>query len=257
MIIKNEAQRETVLAAGKRLRKVLDAVAERVSPGALPKDLDAYARGMITESGDIPAFLHYKPAGSEKGFPGTLCVSVNDEIVHGVPANHGELKDGDIVSIDAGLEHNGVFVDAAYTTIVGSGDSGARNLVEATRKALCYALVFVHDGMKTGEVGSAIEMVAMEYGFTAPPELGGHGVGAAPHEEPFIPNIGNPGMGDTLRDGQVVALEPIFIEGSDPRIKLSDDGFTYLTADGTRSAHFEHTVIITKSAPVIVTGPMW
>ena len=186
-----------------------------------------------------------------------LCVSVNDEVVHGIPKQETVFQEGDVVSVDCGLQHEGVFVDAACTVIVGNGDEQARALLEANKKALRYALVFARAGATTGDIGSAVESVAGEYGFVTPPELGGHGVGGAQHEDPFIPNIGDPGSGDMLQEGQVLAIEPIFFEGDNPHTAVSNDGFTYKTVSGKRSSHFEHTVLLTKGAPVLVTGEMW
>ena len=257
MIITDETQKEILLEAGKRLRTVLDAVREHIQPGVATIDLDRVAYTMITERGDTPTFLNYKPSGMKRGFPATLCVSLNDQMVHGVPNPETYVRDGDIISVDCGLCHRGIFVDAAYSMVVGDGDNRAHALVEATRNALKYAMVTIHAGATTGDFGSAVETVANENGYTVPPELGGHGVGAAQHESPFIPNVGDPGQGDTFCEGQVIAVEPIFSEGADPRIALGDDGFAYSAADGSRSAHFEHTLLVTTSAPVIVTGPMW
>ena len=257
MIITDDKQGETLRAAGKRLRGVLDAVLARVAVGVDAKSLDDLARGMIVEGGDTPAFLGFQPLGMLKPYPTTLCVSVNDEVVHGIPKAETVFQEGDVVSVDCGLEHNGVYVDAACTVIVGEGDAEARALLEANKKALRYALVFVRAGATTGDVGGAVETVAEEYGFAAPPELGGHGVGGAQHEEPFIPNIGDPGAGAALEKGMVLAIEPIFFEGDNPHIVTADDGFTYKTVSGKRSSHFEHTVLVGDGAPELVTGPMW
>ena len=257
MIVTDDKQRETLRTAGKRLREVLDAVLARVAVGVDAKSLDGLAHTMITEGGDVPAFLGYQPLGMANPYPATLCVSVNDAVVHGVPAEGLVFQEGDVVSVDCGLQHNGVYVDAACTALVGEGDAEAQALLEANKKALRYALVFVRAGATTGDVGSAVETVAQEYGFAAPPELGGHGVGDAQHEEPFIPNIGDPGAGVALEEGMVLAIEPIFFEGDNPHIVTADDGFTYKTASGKRSSHFEHTVLVGDGAPELVTGPMW
>ncbi len=257
MIIADEKQKDILIESGKRLRTVLDAVRERIQPGVSTAELDALAYTLITERGDKPAFLNYRPAGAPAGFPATLCVSLNDEIVHGVPNAETIIQDGDIVSVDCGLQHRGIFVDAAYTVVVGIADSVAQALTEATRKALKFATVVIRAGATTGDIGSAVETVAKEYGYTVPPELGGHGVGHAQHEDPFIPNIGDVGRGTPLRENEVIAVEPIFLEGDDPRIQQGDDGFVYRSTDRSRSAHFEHTLLVTKEAPIIVTGPMW
>lgn len=257
MIIKSNTQKEKLLEAGKRLRFVLDTVIEKIKPGVTTQALDSDAHALIEKSGDIPAFLGFKPMGAPEKFPATLCTSVNDEIVHGIPNETTVLKEGDIVSVDCGLNHDGFFVDAACTVIVGEGDASAKQLVEATRKALKYALVFVRAGARIGDIGHAVETVANEHELSVPPDLGGHGIGASQHEDPFIPNIGDPDTGAVLEKGLVIAVEPIFTEGEDPRVKLASDKFTYKTADGSRSAHFEHTVIVTQEAPIVVTGSMW
>lgn len=258
MILKTGKEKETLLSAGKRLREVLDAVSKNIKPGVSVKELDNLAYKMISEGGDKPSFLNYKPAGMSMAFPASLCVSINNQMVHGIPGiSFHTVEEGDIVSIDCGLIRNNLFVDSACTIIAGEGDKRANELVEATRKALKYALVFVRAGNRTGDVGSAIETVASEYGFSVPPELGGHGVGESVHEDPFIPNVGDPGTGEFFVENQVVAIEPILTEGEDPRIKLGSDDFAYETEDGSRAAHFEHTLIITNGAPIIVTGGMW
>ncbi len=257
MIITDKTQKERLVEAGKRLRTVLDAVRKHIKPNVVTTELDALAYTMITEKGDKPAFLNYKPTGMPIAFPATLCVSLNHEMVHGIPNQEKIIQNGDIISIDCGLEYEGVFVDAAFTIVVGDSDAAAQALIEATRKALQYAIITARAGATTGDVGNAVETVAKEHGYTVPPELGGHGVGAAQHEDPFIPNIGDAGQGEILRDGEVIAIEPIFSEGSDPRITHGEDGFAYCAMDGSRSAHFEHTLLVTKDAPIIITGPMW
>ena len=257
MIITTDAQRESLRTAGKKLRSVLDTVAGECVAGVSAADLDTVARDQIKKCGCEPSFLNYTPKGAGQAFPAALCVSVNDEIVHGIPHRHKVLKENDLVSIDCGLIYEGVYVDAACTVIVGSGSAEARHLIDAVRKAAGYAMMFAHTGSTTGAIGASVEAVANDYGFVVPPELGGHGVGGSQHEDPFIPNIGGT-EGETLQDGQVVAIEPIFFSGTDPRIVTADDGFTLVTADGSLAAHFEHTVIIRgNGSPEIITGPLW
>ena len=258
MIITNERDRETLLEAGRRLRAVLDGVRKLIAPGVSAKELDTRAYDMIAAAGDTPSFLNYKPAGASRAFPATLCVSLNDEMVHGVPAETKILRDGDVVSVDCGLSHGGMFVDAAFTVVVGAGDDAAHALVKATRDALRCAIIFARPKMRTGDIGAAVEMSATDNGYMIPPELGGHGLGAAAHEDPFIPNIGDSGQGSELRAGEVIAIEPIFSTSTSPEIETGDDGFAYRTTDGAISAHFEHTILVTdEDVPVIVTGPMW
>ena len=257
MIITNEEQKEVFVEAGRRLRAVLDDVSSRIKPGVSAADLDTRAHTMIVEAGDTPAFLNYKPEGASSAFPATLCVSVNDEMVHGTPDREKVIQDGDIVSIDCGLRHHGLLVDAACTVIAGTATAEARALVDATRSALRSALAVVRADVTTGDIGAAVETVANKHGYTIPPELGGHGIGTNLHEDPFIPNIGDPGEGDVLREGAAVAIEPIFSIGANPHIVQRNGEFAYRTADGARSAHFEHTILVMKEAPLIITGPMW
>ena len=258
MIIETEKQRETLRAAGKRLRFILDSVVAKAAPGVKQVDLDTYVRQLIEEEGDTPSFLNHKPAGAVRAFPASLCLSVNDQIVHGIPGARSEvLEEGDVVTFDCGLCRDGLYVDAATTVIIGEGDAAARRLVDSTRQALQDAIVQARVGNTVGDIGHAVELLGQHDKFTVPVELCGHGVGAAVHEEPFIPNIGNEGEGDELVEGMVIALEPLLMEGDDPRITLDDDEFTLRTYDRSRAAHFEHTVIVQKGAPEIVTGPMW
>lgn len=257
MIITTDTDRDTLRVAGKNLRSVLDAVLSACQAGVSAADLDNLAKEKIESLECKPSFLNYKPGGSQRAFPATLCVSNNSEVVHGIPHREKVLQEGDVVSFDCGLIHDGLYVDAACTTIVGVGSPEARKLVDATRKASGYAMMFAHSGATTDAIGSAIEGVAADYGFTVPPELGGHGVGSSQHEEPFIPNIGGT-RGTALKEGQVIAIEPIFVAGEDPRILAGDDGFTLVTADGSLAAHFEHTVIVQDGkSPEIITGPLW
>ena len=255
MIIKTEEKKAILLEAGRRLREVLDLIGENMKIGTVPTDLDKLANEKIKEFGDKPAFLNYSPEGSHP-FPASICVSVNNDLVHGIPTDI-PFKDGDVVAIDCGLEHNGVFVDAAFTKIIGNGTADTIKLLEATNNALKYSIVACQSGNTVGDIGSAIEQVAVENSLCVPPELGGHGVGGAVHEEPFIANLGDAGEGDKLEVGQVLAIEPIFTLGTNPNIKVGEDGYSYTTIDNSIGAHFEHTILITESAPIVVTGKMW
>lgn len=259
MIVSNKVDIENLIEAGKRLRDVLEKVLAEIKDGTDPVLLDKMAYDLIKEKGDEPSFLNYKPFGSSRSFPATLCVSVNEEMVHGIPGEGVEtLKEGDIVTLDCGLIHKGFYVDAAKTIPVGKIDDKAKALINATGRALEVGIIAARAGATIGDVGAAIEEVAKDKGFTIPPELGGHGVGASVHEDPFIPNIGNEGEGEKFVEGQVVAIEPIFTEGSSAFIEMTENDFTYRATDKARSAHFEHTLLITKETPIIVTGGrMW
>ncbi len=245
----------TLREGGRRLANILAKGSAEVRPGVSSKMLNALAETLIRAGGDTPSFLGYAPSGAKRPFPAALCVSVNDEVVHGIP-NETEkiLKDGDIVTLDAGLIHGGLFTDSAVTVGVGKIDEEAQKLLEITKQALVVGIKAVRAGATTGDVGFAIEQfvksAAADYGIVR--ELAGHGVGYAVHEEPFVPNFGKKGEGAVLKAGMVIAIEPMLNEGS-AGVKLGSDGYTYVTKDGSRSAHFEHTVVITEIGSEILT----
>ncbi len=253
--VKTKREIAILREGGKHLAQVLRMVAAEVKPGASSRALNELAQKLIVSGGDTPSFLHYSPPGAKRPFPAALCVSVNDEVVHGIP-NEGEkrLQEGDIVALDAGLIHDGLFTDSAVTLGVGKIDATAKRLLETTKKALAVGISAVHAGATTGDVGFAIESfvksAAANFGIVR--ELAGHGVGYGVHEEPFVPNFGKKGEGVMLKVGMVIAIEPMLNEGG-PAIKLDPDGYTYRTKDGSRSAHFEHTVVVTENGAEILT----
>lgn len=249
--IKTPEELEIIREAGKRLAAVLRECASAAKSGVTSLELDALAEKLIRAGGDVPAFKNYKPAGAKVAFPATLCVSVNDAIVHGIPTDT-PLKEGDIVGLDLGLVHKGMYVDAAVTVGVGEIDEAAKRLIECTKEALAVGIKEARAGKKTGDIGAPIEEVVDRYGYGTVRELSGHGVGYAVHEDPFVPNYGKRGEGAMLKSGMVIAIEPMVNEGGD-EIKLGPDKFTFLTKDGSRSAHFEHTVIISDGEPEVVT----
>jgi methionyl aminopeptidase len=248
--IKTEKEIEILKEGGKRLAQILKRISKEVKPGISTKELNSLAEKLVREGGDVPAFLGYKAGDFSKPYPSSLCVSVNEEVVHGLPSQ--VLEKGDIVTIDLGLIHGGLFVDAALTVGAGHLDRHARKLVKVTEKALDIAIEKVRAGNKVGEISFAIEEYVKSKGFVPAEGLGGHGVGHKIHEEPFIPNIGPKNKGVTLKPGMVLAIEPIINEGGE-EVYLDKDGFTYRTVDNKRSAQFEHTVLITKDNPVILT----
>lgn len=253
MTIQNDSERAHLIEAGKRLGNVLVALSAKVAPGVTTEELDDLAEAMIRDGGDVPAFLGYTPEGSSRPYPATLCVSINDEIVHGIPNEDPKiLKMGDIVGLDLGLVHEGVIVDAAVTVSVGAPDEKTKKLLYATENALAAGIAAAVPGNHVGDIGYAIQKEIENAGYTVVKPLGGHGVGEHVHEEPFIPNYGRPGDGEELTEGMVLALEPISSEGKGSVI-LAPDGYTYRTKDGSRSAHFEHTILIEKDGPLIVT----
>ena len=202
---------------------------------------------------DKPAFLHYKPAGAERPYPASLCVSINDEIVHGIP-NESEkiLKEGDIVSLDMGLIHKGMIVDSAITVGVGEIDKKAKKLLQLTEESLYKGIKAAKGGNRVGDIGTAVAGHIKGSGLSVADELAGHGVGYKVHEDPFVPNIGVPGEGPLLRPGMVIAIEPMLNEGGS-QIVFDEDGYTIRTKDGSRSAHFEHTILITEGEAEILT----
>jgi len=244
---------EILREGGKRLAFILNEVAKKVVVGAKVLELNDYAEELIKEGGDKPAFLHYQPEGANFPYPASLCVSINDEIVHGISSNNRrELQDGDIVGIDLGLNHKGLITDMAMTVGVGNIGREDKKLIETTKQALFEGIKVAKTGNTTGDIGYAISKLSKPNGFGIVDDLGGHGVGKSVHEEPFIPNSARKGSGEKLKKGMVIALEPMLNEGT-KKIVLSDDGYTFKTADGGNSAHFEHTILITDGAPEILT----
>lgn len=236
---------------GRRLSRVLDALEEMVIPGITTKEIDMLGERLIKEGGDVPAFLNYQPTGADFPFPATVCISVNDEVVHGIPSDRA-LKAGDIVNLDIGLSHKGLIVDMARTIPVGVVAPEVEKLIETTKQALLAGIKEAVAGNRIGDISSAIEGVGVDAGYGIVRELGGHGVGHKVHELPFVPNYGRAGTGPLLEVGMVLALEPMFNLGGDD-VYVERDGYTYVTKDHTMSAHFEHTIVITEKGPEIVT----
>ncbi len=251
VIIKTVEEIEILREGGHRLASILAKVAEIVKPGVTTKELDEYAYKLIKEGGDEPAFLGYKPEGHPKAYPASLCTSVNNEIVHGIPRQNKILKEGDIISLDLGLKHKGMFTDHAVTVAVGKIPKASQQLLNITKEAMMVGIAEVKAGNTVGDIGFAIEkFVAGRYGIVK--ELSGHGVGKKIHEDPYIPNYGKKGKGQKMIPGMVVAIEPMLNVGKPGIVSLSD-GYTIKTADGSRSAHFEHTILITEGEPEILT----
>jgi methionyl aminopeptidase len=253
MIIKNDEQREALIEAGKRLGEALEHLAGMVAPGVSTATLEDEAVRFVRARGDEPAFLDYTPEGAPRPYPAGLCVSVNDEVVHGIPNESPRtLKQGDIVTLDYGLVHKGYIVDSALTVPVGKTDPVAYDLMQKTQEALENAIAAARAGNRVGDISHATEATFVGTGFSVVRVLGGHGVGGAVHEEPFISNTGHPGTGPELVAGMVLALEPIANEGK-ASVIIDSDGYTYRTKDGSRSAHFEHTIIVTDGDPIVIT----
>lgn len=253
MTITREEQREALKEAGARLGRILDEVATLVAPGVTTDVLNTRALELIRSGEDEPAFLDYTPDGAVRPYPAALCVSVNDEVVHGIPNEAPRtLIEGDIVSLDLGLTHKGYVVDSALTVPVGRVDEKSTQLMEATARSLEEAIAAARVGGRIGDISHATEKAFKGTGFSVVRVLGGHGVGNSVHEEPWISNVGVPGTGPEIEDGMVLALEPIANMGK-ASVILAPDGYTYRTKDGSRSAHFEHTILIEKNGTSVLT----
>jgi methionyl aminopeptidase len=233
--------------AGRVVAEIHEKCAEAARPGVTTADLDAVARQVIEKRGARSNFLNYH------GFPAVICTSPNHVIVHGIPGDY-LLKDGDILSIDAGAIVEGWHADAAVTVPVGDVDPEATRLMEATRRSLEEAIEQTVAGKHLGDIGAAVETVAVASGFTVVREYVGHGIGTAMHEEPPVHNFGQPGRGVRIKEGYVLAIEPMVNAGG-PETETLDDGWTVVTKDRALSAHFEHTVAVTDDGPEVLTLP--
>lgn len=255
--IKTKEEIEILQEAGRRHSEVLRAVVGAVAPGVKTSELDNVAAEKIREFGDEAAFLNYTPEGVSYPYPASLCVSINDEVVHGIPGDR-TLNEGDIVSLDLGLTHKGMIVDAAITVAVGEVSGAAKELMSVTNASLRAGIEACQAGNTVGDVGAAIENYVnkrgSQYGIIR--ILSGHGVGYSVHEDPYVPNYGKPGAGEDLVPGMVIALEPMITLGSE-EVYQTDDEYTYITADESLSAHFEHTIVITEDGPLVVTKRDW
>lgn len=251
IIIKTESEIERLRKGGPILAHILREVAKKVVPGVTTGELNEYAHTLITEGGHKPAFLNYKPEGADFPYPASLITSVNAEVVHGIPGGR-VLKEGDIVALDLGLNYEGVFLDHAITVPVGKIAAKDKELLAVTEQALYEGIEAIKPGATVGDIGHAIESYVKPYRLGIVRMLSGHGVGRAIHEDPYVPNYGKPGRGAKLEAGMVIAIEPMLTRGSEEVVTL-EDGYTIKTADNSRSAHFEHTVLITETGAEILT----
>jgi methionyl aminopeptidase len=240
--------------AGRVVGRTLDLVAQAAVPGVELAELDAIAARSIKEHEARPSFLHYHPQWSPTPYPATLCLSVNDVVVHGIPDTR-QLRAGDILSIDCGAELGGYHGDAAITLPIGAVDADATRLMEATSDALRRAIDAAVVGNRLGDIGYAVETAARAAGYGILDGCTGHGVGTAMHEDPTVPNIGRPRRGMRLRAGLTIAIEPMLIEGGHDDGRVLGDGWSIATADGSRAAHFEHTIAVTADGPLVLTAP--
>ncbi len=252
--LKTEEDFKKMRVAGKVLARVLTELERMVAPGVSTEDLDDEAMRLIAEYGGEPVLLGYHPEFAPRPYPAAICTSVNDVIVHGIPNEYPIiLKEGDIIGIDATIAVNGMIVDSARTVPVGKIDKESAQLIEVTKKARAIGIEAARPGNTIGDIGHAVQTFIKPYGYGIVQELCGHGVGFAVHEEPFVPNFGTPGAAEKIVPGMALAIEPMINIGSRKVIFDEDDGYTVRTKDGSRSAHFEHTVIITERGPEVVT----
>jgi methionine aminopeptidase, type I len=252
IVKKTPAQIEKMHRAGMALAEVMEALGGAAHPGVRMRDLDALAEGMIRERGGEPSFLGYRGHSGVIPFPGSICASPNDVIVHGIPDDR-ELMEGDILSVDVGLSIDGWHADTAYTYAVGDISPEARRLLEVTEGALFEGIKHCRPGRRLSDYAHAVERVVEAAGFSVVREFVGHGIGRSMHEDPQIPNFGPPGRGPVLEAGMVLALEPMVNAGG-WKTRTLDDGWTVVTEDGSLSAHFEHTVAVTPAGPLILTA---
>lgn len=244
--IKTEHEIELMRESCRKLEEVHNALRDFVKPGISTKDIDQYGEQLIRERGGVPNFLNYN------GYPASICVSVNDEVVHGIPSKKRILKEGDIVSLDAGLIWKGYHSDAARTWAVGKISPEAQKLIEVTRQSFFEGIRFARAGHHLHEISAAIGDYAESFGYGVVEDLVGHGIGTHLHEEPQIPNFRQKGRGLLLEPGMTLAIEPMIDIGTKD-VKWSDDNWTVTTADGSLSAHYENTILVTDGDPEILT----
>lgn len=250
IVIKNPPEIETMREAGRVNAAVLNLVREMIRPGITTQELDAEAEDFILKNGGIPAFKNYP---GPYPYPATLTISINEELVHGIPGKR-KLLEGDIVSVDCGTILDGFVADSAFSIGVGEISSEAQQLLEVTEKALYIGIEKMRPGNRVGDVSASIQQFVEGYGYHVPREYTGHGVGRAMHEGPLVPNFGVSGRGIPLRPGITIAIEPMVMVGTH-RTKVLDDKWTVISADRSLTAHFEHSVAVTDDEPIILTAP--
>ena len=245
-VLNSKEQLYLLKKGGKICSDFLKSVKKLLRPGVSTIELDDFAYKFITQRGAQPAFKGYK------GYPATICVSINDEVVHGIPSQR-VIKDGDLVSIDMGIKYNGFYLDCAYTYPVGNVSKRIKHFLKVTLKSLYIGIRKACTGNYVGDISSSIQNFIEKHGFSVIRDFAGHGIGKNLHEEPQVPNFGNPREGMCLEEGLLLAIEPMASMG-DWRVKILEDGWTVKTQDGSLSSHFEHTVMVSKRGGVILTG---
>lgn len=246
IIIKSQEEIELMRKAGSVTAQILDQLDRIIEPGITTMEIDEFVEETIRKQGMVPAFKGYN------GFPASACVSVNQEVVHGIPSKNRKLREGDIVSVDTGTIYKRYYSDAARTYPVGAIDEMALKLIQTTKESFYAGLTFCRAGYRLSDVSNAIQKRVEEDGFSVVRDFVGHGIGRAMHEEPQIPNYGVPGRGPRLMPGMVLAIEPMVNEGTH-RVQVLSDNWTVVTMDGLRSAHYENTVVITDGDPLLLT----
>lgn len=248
--LKNETDIKHLRESGRRLALALKETAKEVRPGVTTKYLNDFFHKLVVDQGDEPAFLNYQPFGAEYPYPGSICISVNDEVVHGIGGEY-VLQEGDIIGLDGGVKHKGMISDSAITVPVGKISDEDAELLRVTKEALMAGIHAAQAGKYVNDISKAIEKaIPLKYGVVK--ILSGHGVGYKVHEEPYVPNFDDGVKGPKLVPGLVLAIEPMVNHGTD-EVYLADDGYTFITLDHKKSAHFEHTILITDKGPEIVT----
>ena len=232
---------------GHILADVMDRLRDTVKPGISTLEIDEDVEGFIRARGATPAFKGYR------GFPATVCISINEEVVHGIPSAHRRIKEGDIVGLDLGCIVEGYYADCAFTLAIGEVPPKVQQLLDVTRASLDVAITECRAGRRLSDVSHAVQTHVEEHGFAVVRAFVGHGIGRALHEDPQIPNFGEPGRGPQLRPGMVLAIEPMVTMGS-WEVKVLDDGWTAVTRDGSLAAHFEHTIAVTETGPEVLTS---
>lgn len=247
----NSEEIKNLKICGKILAEAISEIAKNIKPGISGSTLDKIAEEAIRRQGAKPSFLNYGEA--DNPFPATICFSINDEVVHGIPTKNKIIRDGDIVSIDIGAEYHGVFTDAARSYIAGKAHPEDQKLLRVTQESLNIGIAAAVAGARTGDIGHKIQKYVESNGFTVVKALVGHGIGLAAHQDPQVPNFGRAGEGDILVPDMAIAIEPMVNVGTGD-VRCEMDGWTVKTYDGKRSAHFENTVLITKTKPLIITA---
>ena len=243
--LKSAREIELMRQAGALAAKARKLAGEMAVPGVTTDEIDRAVRKLIEKAGAVPAFLGYN------GFPKSVCISVNEEVIHGIPSSR-VIQDGDMVSIDVGVVANGFYGDCAATFPVGEVSREARQLIDVTKQSFYEALTYCKAGLRLTDLSHAIQSYAEDRGFGVVRDFVGHGIGKSLHEAPEVPNFGNPGRGPRLQAGMTLAIEPMINQGG-PAVRILEDGWTVVTADGSLSAHYENTVLITDGEPEILT----